>query len=817
MRGAVRYLTDRVGGVVLSPDDAIGDGQTVRDALLEKHPEGGIPPKASFQDFKVMPLFVPVTITANHVENVAKKLRGSAGLGGLDANNLTQLLLRYKDTSEGLRNEVAELTMWLANGFPPWSSYRALMSGRLIALDKNPGVRPIGIGESWRRLFAKCLLAVAGKEAADECGIDNLSGGMSAGIEAAVHSANEVVDGNYDTDDWGFILVDARNAFNELNRYTMLWTVRHLWPSGCRFAFNCYCCWTPLFIRGRAGTLFSLFSKTGVTQGCPISMPLYGLASLPLIGKLNNECTLDRHQWYADDSAAGATFDNLQKYFDLLKVYGPSYGYTPQPHKCVLVTSERNLSSAKSKFERYGMKVVTGTRYLGGFIGSPTLRSDWLREKASFWEKAVKTMARASKKFPQTAYVAMKNSLQMEWQYVHRTVSDAGTFFDGVEEALASEFLPSLFGVDEDITCKYRKLAELPVRHGGLSLSNPTTNSKECYKSSTLYCSHLLSALRGRVQYSPVDNLECQSEVMPVYRSRIEATYKAKFKSEVDQFPQDTQRTLKRANKTGHWLSVMPSHVGGTILSSTEFRDALMLRYARVPSNLPTSCDGCGESKKFDVNHALDCKKGGLVTARHDEIRDELRDLLAHVFSPSRIRCEPMINPAPMRANGTKTHVPCASSSSDSLNADRGDLLVRGFWEKSTDTIIDVRVTNLDSKSYKNLSPKKALERQEKEKKKKYCKPCENQRRHFTPFVVSTDGMFGFEARAFLKRLAKLLAEEWEKPYSIVRGFINARMSIALVRATNRCIRGSRTPASNMSNRFRWEGGAGLGLLKSDN
>ena len=103
-----------------------------------------------------------------------------------------------------------------------WSSYRALMSGRLIALDKNPGVRPIDIGESWCRLFAKCLLAVAGKDAADKCGIENLSGGMSAGIEAAVHSANEVVDGNYETDDLGFILVDARNAFNELNRYTML-------------------------------------------------------------------------------------------------------------------------------------------------------------------------------------------------------------------------------------------------------------------------------------------------------------------------------------------------------------------------------------------------------------------------------------------------------------------------------------------------------------------------------------------------------------------------------------------------------------------
>ena len=92
-------------------------------------------------------------------------------------------------------------------------------------------------------------------------------------------------------------------------------------------------------------------------------------------------------------------------------------------------------------------------------------------------------------------------------------------------------------------------------------------------------------------------------------------------------------------------------------------------------------------------------------------MRDKLRDLLEHVFSPSRIGCEPMINPAPIRANGTKTHVESASSSSGFLNADRGVLLVCGFWKRSTDTIINVRVTNLDSKSYKNLPSKKALER----------------------------------------------------------------------------------------------------------
>ena len=36
-----------------------------------------------------------------------------------------------------------------------------------------------------------------------------------------------------------------------------------------------------------------------------------------------------------------------------------------------------------------------------------------------------------------------------------------------------------------------------------------------------------------------------------------------------------------------------------------------------------------------------------------------------------------------------------------------------------------------------------------------------------------------------LKTPAKLLAEEWDKPYPTIRGFINARISIALVRETN--------------------------------
>jgi hypothetical protein len=51
---------------------------------------------------------------------------------------------------------------------------------------------------------------------------------------------------------WGFLLVDARNAFKEGNRMLMLWTTRHEWASGARFIFNCCRHFAMLVIRTQA-------------------------------------------------------------------------------------------------------------------------------------------------------------------------------------------------------------------------------------------------------------------------------------------------------------------------------------------------------------------------------------------------------------------------------------------------------------------------------------------------------------------------------------------------------------------------------------
>jgi hypothetical protein len=80
----------------------------------------------------------------------------------------------------------------------------------------------------------------------------------------------------------------------------------------------------------------------------------------------------------------------------------------------------------------------------------------------------------------------------------------------------------------------------------------------------------------------------------------------------------DTCRTILQGRKTGQWLSVMLSTLNDTELTSQEFWDALLL------------C--CGT--KFCVRHALECKVGGLIMLRHNEINKELCNLASKALAP---------------------------------------------------------------------------------------------------------------------------------------------------------------------------------------
>ena len=122
---------------------------------------------------------------------------------------------------------------------------------------------------------------------------------------------------------------------------------------------------------------------------------------------------------------------------------------------------------------------------------------------------------------------------------------------------------------------------------------------------------------------------------------------------------------------------------------------------------------------------------------------------------------------------------------------------------------------NSDSKSHSAKRPEKYLQEAEQAKKKMYLEVCLQKRRHFSPFVSYVNGLMGVEATATLKRIASRLTTKWRQPYLRMCAYIRSRIAITMVRATNRCIRGSRVLTHRISvQRPLWEDGTRINIFR---
>ena len=124
-----------------------------------------------------------------------------------------------------------------------------------------------------------------------------------------------------------------------------------------------------------------LHSKEGVNQGDPLSMIEYGIGVLSLSREFQGSHPHVTQPWYADDTGAGGKFTNILEHLRDLHVWGPARGYYLEPTKSILVLAPGNVSQAEEHFRGLGIRVVTGHRYLGGYIGYRATPADALRSE----------------------------------------------------------------------------------------------------------------------------------------------------------------------------------------------------------------------------------------------------------------------------------------------------------------------------------------------------------------------------------------------------------------------------------------------------
>jgi len=221
-------------------------------------------------------------------------------------------------------------------------------------------------------------------------------------------------------------------------------------------------------------------------------------------------------------------------------------------------------------------------------------RDDYVLSKFPRWAGHINVLADVVSIQPQLAYAALVHSLQHEWTFLSCVIPNCGPLFGELESLLTSCFLLALFGVEVSVAeCD---LLALPLRLGGLGVSNPVSSASCLYDSSICSTAVLVKSLVSAMLFEIDAHLEAVSLAKADHRKSMDSVFNERFRRLLPSFDSNQCRAILRAKDSNisSWLSVLPLERSQFGLSAQEFRDGLAFRYRKPLLHLPAACDGCG-------------------------------------------------------------------------------------------------------------------------------------------------------------------------------------------------------------------------------
>ena len=707
----------------------------------------------------------------------ALQSRGGAGPSGLDADGLRRIMTSKQFRREGFDfcDALARVAKRLCTQLVSPSSVEALTIGKLLPPDKNPGIRPIGIGESLRRLIGKVNAKYLENQVQTCVGPMQTCAGLKSGCEAAVHAMRNLYENE---ENEAVLLIDAENAFNRVNRKVLLHNVQILCPELAVFLINTYRNPTRLVVGDQ-----EISAEEGSTQGDPISMFMYAIALSPLTNLTgDNRCFNIKAAFFADDGTGCGKLVDLLNWWQEILDKGPRLGYYPNARKSWLIVKENYMEDARRIFEHSYINISDeGTKHLGSVIGRRAHMEKSFKDKVNKWAGELDVLSEIAKSEPHAAYTALTKGVMSHWTYFMRTTKDISILMAPLEEKLRTKLIPELVG--EEISDEMREILELPPKHGGMGIINPVKKADSCFEDSNFITEPLSALICEQSLTIPPETVSSQKIRSREVKSRINRQQKELIADILDRSDDHLRRILEQATQksASSWLTVLPIEAEGFALHKSDFRDAVRLRYGLTIPNLPRKCV-CGSD--FNVDHAMICKKGGFVSQRHNEIRDFFCGEFDKVCTD--VTREPMLQPL----SGESLTLQSANSSDNA----RLDISARKFWsELPQKAFFDVRVFYPSSPSYKDLSLRQIYSRHEEQKKREYLERIlEVEHGTFTPLVFSSTGGSAPECSRAIKRLADKIATKTDADYGKTMQWLRCHICFILLRAALTCLRGTR-------------------------
>ena len=334
------------------------------------------------------------SINAENVRKAALKTRGGARPSGLDADGWERIFTsnQSRDSTGDLCKTFAEVIKKLCTVKNQSTSLEAFLANRLIPLDKNPGLRPIGVSEALRRIAGKVIVSHLKEDVIQSAGSLQVCAGQDAGSESLIHAVRTIYE---DQSAEVVLLVDASNAFNSINRNLFLHNVDVICPSIARYVKNCYSVNSRLFIIGGG----EIQSMDGTTQGDPAAMVIYTIAIIPLFLMLVEIRMQDNNHTktaaYADDLTVAGPIDQIRIWWNTLCRLGPKFRYFPEGSKSWIIVRENTKERAQTIFDDTKIKITTDSqRHLGAVIGTANVKQNYMKEKISQWIQELRILSK---------------------------------------------------------------------------------------------------------------------------------------------------------------------------------------------------------------------------------------------------------------------------------------------------------------------------------------------------------------------------------------------------------------------------------------
>ena len=688
----------------------------------------------------------------------------------------------YGKASVQLCGAIAELAKKLSTSPVDHRFPTKFVACRLVPLDKGEdetgkiGVRPVGVGEVLRRIVGKLIMNVIKDDIQNAAGPIQTCAGLKGGIEACIHATRNIWE---EESTEGVLMVDAENAFNTLNRKLALHNVRQLCPPFYQYLHNTYQEPAKLIVNDQKSTEF-LSSDEGCTQGDVTAMAFYALGLQPLTRDLSSKTDTKscRQMWYADDATAIGKLKGMKDWWDTLCAMGPGYGYYPKPSKTVLIIKNPQLKkAAQDTFQGTGIKIsCDGERHLGAVLGTDNFRDKYVQDKVSKWVKDVEELTLIGEDDPQLAYSSFTKALSHRWTFFQRTIKNVSHLFKPLENVIRQKFIPAIIG--RQVNDIERQIFTLPVRLGGLGISNPVLKADEQFSASMSITKELQTLIKDQEATLDKYNATLVHYNIGLHKSVIDDKLKAEATDIKEKLSEPAARSMSLAQEkgAGAWLTVLPLQNLGFVLNKEEFRDGLRLRYGWQIPGIPTYCI-CG--MKNTIDHTLTCKHGGHLIFRHNRVRDTNAEFLREICHD--VKTEPELMP-----------IYCKDSiqGNDTENA-RLDISARGLYGPLQKTMFDVRIFHPNALTYRNRDVSSVYKQHEEEKRKKYeQRVIQIEKCSFTPLVYSTTGGMAPKALEFHKRLASLVAEKRNERYEDVMGTMRTKLAFSLLKSVLVSLRG---------------------------